>query len=192
MENAFEKECSHFEFDDMETFEHTKLKPLSVTLAVQYQTRRILGFQVSQMPAKGLLAQKAFEKYGYREDKRSEGRRKLFEELKPLVSQRSIIRSDSNPHYIEDVKRHFPHSFHDRIIGKRGAITGQGELKKTKFDPIFSLNHTCAMYRARVSRLIRKTWNTTKDRERLIDHLAIYAFVHNRRLKKMSVSLKMQ
>jgi hypothetical protein len=73
MENAFEKECSHFEFDDMETFEHTKLKPLSVTLAVQYQTRRILGFQVSQMPAKGLLAQKAFEKYGYREDKRSEG-----------------------------------------------------------------------------------------------------------------------
>lgn len=192
IENSLEDQCSEIEFDDMETFEHTKLKPLSVTLAVQYKTRRILGFQASQMPAKGLLAQKSLKKYGYREDKRSEGRRRLFEDLKPLIFDRSIIRSDSNPHYVEDVKRYFPNAFHDRVLGKRGAITGQGELKKTKFDPLFSLNHTCAMYRAHVSRLIRKTWNTTKNRERLIDHLAIYAFVHNRRLKKLPTSLKMQ
>jgi transposase-like protein len=31
------------EFDDLETFEHTKCKPLSITLAVQKRTRRILG-----------------------------------------------------------------------------------------------------------------------------------------------------
>jgi hypothetical protein len=43
------------EFDDMEAFEHTKCKPLSITLAVESKTRRILGIEVSQMPAKGRL-----------------------------------------------------------------------------------------------------------------------------------------
>ena len=38
---------SEIQFDDLETFEHTKCKPLSVTLAVSKKTREILGFQVS-------------------------------------------------------------------------------------------------------------------------------------------------
>lgn len=192
IENALDARCSEIEFDDMETFVHTKLKPLSVSLAVEYKTRRILSFQVSPMPAKGLLAKKSVKKYGIREDKRAQGRKRLFEEIKPLVIETLVIRSDSNPHYPEDVKRHFPKALHQRVLGKRGAITGQGELKKAKFDPIFSLNHTCAMLRAHTARLIRKTWNTTKDPERLKDHLSIYAFVHNRRLKKKPTSLKMQ
>ncbi|MGZ3695401.1 MAG: hypothetical protein ACXWQO_14890, partial [Bdellovibrionota bacterium] len=62
------------EFDDLETFEHSKCKPLSVTLAVQSQTRRILGFEVSSMPAKGRLAKKARIRYGYRRDNRRQAR----------------------------------------------------------------------------------------------------------------------
>ena len=52
------------EFDDLETSEHTKMKPLSVTLAVESKTRFIRGFRVSQMPAKGLLAALSRKKYG--------------------------------------------------------------------------------------------------------------------------------
>ncbi len=62
------------------------------------------------------------------------------------------------------------------------AVHIVGELKKVGFDPIFSLNHTYAMFRAHLSRLIRKTWNTTKKPDRLADHLAIYALIHNQRL----------
>ena len=182
MENAFSSKCSEVEFDDMETFEHTKMKPLSITLGVEYRTRKILCFDVSQMPAKGPLAKRSVKKYGYRADQRAIGRIRFLRELKELVLPNAIIRSDSNPHYIEDVKRIFPHASHERVLGKRGAVTGQGELKKTKFDPLFSLNHTCAMFRAHVGRLIRKTWNTTKKRENLAHHLAIYALVHNQRL----------
>jgi len=64
-------------------------------------------------------------------------------------------------------------------LGKKGCIAGQGELKKATFDPIFSINHTFAMMRANISRLIRKTWNTTKKVEGLIDHLNIYVWMHN-------------
>ena len=35
------------------------------------------------------------------------------------------------------------------------------------------MNDTLAMFRANINRLIRKTWGTTKDPERLMDHLAI-------------------
>ena len=167
------------EFDDLETFEHTKCKPLSVTLAVEHKTRRILGFQVSQMAAKGKLVKIAFKKYGYRKDKRKLGRDRLFTEIKPLLRGDVIIKSDENPHYPADVKFHFPNAKHEAFKGQRGSIVGQGELKKIRFDPLFSLNHTCAMLRANVNRLFRKTWCTTKLPERLTYHLAIYAVYHN-------------
>lgn len=174
--------AAEVEFDDLETIEHTKLKPLSVTLMVEYKTRRILGFEVSQMPAKGLLATRALKKYGVRKDGRRQARRRLFESVQKHVLPTAVIRSDSNPHYVEDVRSYFPQARHETVLGGRGAITGQGELKKLKFDPLFSLNHTCAMLRANINRLFRKTWCTTKDRERLRDHIAIYAMSHNRRL----------
>ena len=105
------------EFDDLETFEHSKCKPLSVTLAVEHQSRRILGFRVSSMPAKGKLAQIARKKYGFRKDERAEARISLFNELKPLIAPDALIKSDKNPHYRPDVKRHFPGCVHQTTKG---------------------------------------------------------------------------
>ena len=175
-------QASLVEFDDLETFEHSRCKPLSITLAVEGTTRRILGFEVSKMPAKGRLAIKAFKKYGPRKDERRYGRQRLFKNLEPLISSNAVLKSDQNPHYTSDVRKHFPNCQHITYKGVRGAITGQGELKKIKWDPLFSLNHTCAMLRANVNRLIRKTWCTTKLAERLRLHLAIYALYHNQHL----------
>jgi transposase-like protein len=170
------------EFDDLETFEHTKCKPLSVTLAVESTSRRILGIEISSMPAKGKLAALARRKYGYRRDGRSQAREALFSRLKELVAEDAVIKSDSNPHYAVTVREHFPNAKHITYESRRGAIGGQGELKKLKFDPLFSLNHTCAMLRANVSRLVRRTWCTTKRVDRLRAHLMIYAQYHNDRL----------
>lgn len=180
--NRHYTKATTIEFDDMETFEHTKLKPLSITVAVEFKTRRILGFQVSPMPAKGKLAQMSREKYGPREDKRPQARDLLFNSLKPLVVDGVLLKSDKNPHYTKDVKRHFPNSNHQVTKGRRGCVTGQGELKRGGFDPLFSLNHTCAMTRARISRLFRRTWNTTKKAECLVQHLQLYAYFHNSHL----------
>jgi transposase-like protein len=52
----------NFEFDDMETFCHTKYKPYSISLAIESKTRRIIGFESSPMPAKGRIAEKALKK----------------------------------------------------------------------------------------------------------------------------------
>lgn len=66
--NAQHKKARIMEFDDLETFEHTKLKPLSVTMAVESKTRRILGVRVSQMPARGAITKLSIKKYGKRKD----------------------------------------------------------------------------------------------------------------------------
>ena len=171
------------QFDDMETFEHTKCKPLSIILAVEEKTRRLLGFEVSQMPAKGHLAQISRKKYGVRWDYRSKARAKLFTKIKELVEPQSLIKSDENPHYTNDIKRFFPRATHKVYKGRRGAITGQGELKKIGLDPIFDLNHTCAMLRSKANRLFRRTWCTTKRPERLKLHLNLVALHHNLELK---------
>ncbi len=168
------------QFDDLETLEHTKLKPLSVALAVEPNTRKIIGFQVSRMPAKGLLAKKSRHKYGPRKDERKMGWNRLLKRLVPLVAPDAEFLSDQNPHYPQVLKMYFPRAHHETTPGGRGAITGQGELKKLAFDPLFALNHTCAMMRANMNRLLRRTWCTTKTIQGLKDHLAIYVDYHNR------------
>jgi transposase-like protein len=167
------------QFDDLETSEHTKCKPLSVTIAVEPKCRKILGFQVSVMPAKGLLADRARKKYGPRPDQRPQGWEALLLGLTPVVSPNAEWRSDENPHYPAHLKRCHPDAIHQTTPGRRGCVVGQGELKKIGFDPLFSLNHTCAMLRANLNRLFRRTWCTTKTRQGLIDHLSIYVHYHN-------------
>ena len=170
---------SEIQFDDLETFEHTKCKPLSVTLAVNKNTREIIGFQVSRMPASGRLAEISRRKYGYRKDERPKGWDHLFKILRPVVQAGACLESDQNPHYPKFIRRHLKGVSHIAYPGARGAITGQGELKKLIFDPLFALNHTCAMLRANLNRLFRRTWCTTKKPEGLIDHLSIYLRYHN-------------
>ena len=167
------------QFDDLETAEHTKCKPLSVSLAVDPKTRKILSFQVSRMPAKGPLAQIARRKYGYRKDERPRGWNQLMKDLVPITAKHAVWKSDQNPHYPKFLFKHHPKATHIALPGARGATTGQGELKKLVFDPLFALNHNCAMLRANLNRLFRRTWCISKTKQGLIDHLSIYVTYHN-------------
>lgn len=167
------------QFDDLETSEHTKCKPLSVTLAVEPRTRKILAFEVARMPAKGHLAHISWKKYGPRPDQRPEAWDALFRSLRPIVHPQAVWLSDQNPHYPRFLKKHHPEATHLTTPGARGSIGGQGELKKLGHDPLFALNHTCAMLRANLNRLFRRTWCTTKTLQGLIDHLSLYVRYHN-------------
>jgi hypothetical protein len=168
------------QFDEMETFEHTKCKPLSIGLMVEAKSRKILGLSVARMPAKGPLAKLAYKKYGPRKDLRAQEASRLMARVKPLLHPEQLtITTDQKPTYSSWLKPHFPRAQHKTYKGRRGCIVGQGELKKIGFDPLFSLNHTAAMIRANVNRLARRTWCTTKRPDRLLAHLYIYAAFHN-------------
>lgn len=173
------EKTKHMQFDDLITTEHTKLKPLSITLAVDSKRRYILGTSVSQIPAFGHLAALSRSKYGKRESTHKKALYSLLEKVSPFIEKDAKIESDEHHMYAPAVERFFPLATYHQYKGGRGAIVGQGELKKLRNDPLFILNHTCAMLRANINRLIRKTWCTTKDPNRLQDHLDIYMAFHN-------------
>jgi hypothetical protein len=168
------------QFDEMESFERSKCLPLSIPVVILPESRKILSFRVGSMPAKGLLAEISRKKYGKRANERAACADALFKELHEFIDPEVKIKSDENPHYPGWIKPHFPNAKHEKHKGRRGCIVGQGELKKIGRDPLFWLNHTCAMIRANINRLFRRTWCTTKKAERLAAHLEIYAQYHNR------------
>ena len=172
------------QFDELQTIEHTKCKPLSVAMVVAEKSRKILGFQVSIMPATGYLATISRQKYGQRPDNRKKGLDTLFKQLIDTLGPKINIRSDECVYYKPVIKKYFPKANYNQFKGEKSCISGQGELKKSVRDPLFLINHTFAMLRANINRLIRRTWCTTKKISRLIDHLSVYCWFHNSRLTK--------
>lgn len=177
------EKLAELQMDEMESFERSKCLPLSIPLVVETKTRKILGYRVCSMPAKGPLAHISRKKYGLRNDHRAQAAISLLTDIAPLLTERAVLLTDQNPKYPAWIRAALPSTIcHRTVKGRRGCGVGQGELKKIGRDPLFSLNHTCAMIRANINRLFRRTWCTTKRRERLEAHLALYAQYHNQTL----------
>jgi len=165
------------QFDELNTFEHTKLKPVHIGLAVERTTRFILGTSVARAPyshEKDL----ALRKYGPREDERKTKVEELFHHLCPHITEKAWIQMDKCSWYERVLKSVLPDVQYQKYKGRKPIEYGFNELKRG-WDPLFSINHTCAMLRAHINRLARKTWCTTKKPERLQMHLDIYMMFHN-------------
>ncbi|NBQ52046.1 MAG: transposase [Proteobacteria bacterium] len=172
------------QFDDMESSVHSKMKPVSIPIAVEKNTREIIAIGVAEMPAKGHLAAKSRKKYGLRNDARPKERATVLATLGKLAGPQIVITSDKCPQYPALVSKIIPTARHIVVQGRRGCVVGQGELKRGGNDPLFSLNHTAAMLRANINRLVRRTWCTSKRQDRLKDHLDLYVWYHNHYLIK--------
>jgi hypothetical protein len=174
-------------FDEMETFEHSKCKPLSLAVAVEEGSRRLLAIAVAQMPAKGHLAAIARKKYGPRADHRRQGLAHVLGQVSRVaIPEGLVVKSDQCPRYPRAVRESLPGVRHVTFKGRRGCVVGQGELKSGGFDPLFALNHSCAMVRDNLKRLSRRTWCTTKRPDRLQCLLNLYICAHNAMIDQKS------
>jgi transposase-like protein len=177
-------------FDEMESFEHTKCKPLTMAIAVEMQSRKILSVNVGKIRAKGHLAEIAKKKYGARSCERKKTLRKMFSELQACCNKLTQFISDKSWHYPALIQEFFAGATTLSYKGRRGCVVGQGELKATGWDPLFSLNHSAAMFRDNVKRLSRKTWCTTKKIVNLEHLMHIYACFHNMVIDNEEISLR--
>ncbi len=175
---------SKFQIDEMISFEHTKCKPVTIPIAVESDTRKILALRVGKIAAFGKLAAISRKKYGRRPCERNKVLNEVFADLKACAVPTAFIKSDESKYYPPLIGKYFPEAVHQSYKGRRGCVVGQGELKAGGFDPIFSLNHSYAMFRDNLKRLTRRTWCTTKLVPRLELMLYMYAWFHNLRLEK--------
>ena len=168
---------SEIQFDELETIHHTKCKPLSITVVTAKDY--LLNLQVAEMPAKGRLAQISLSKYGPRKDERSVVVERTLKEVKERLKSTHVrIKSDGYPTYKGIVKKVFPECQYEQY-------TRAGDLEKIRskihesnhkkrFDPLFDVNHACALLRSQIKRLVRRSWCTTKKPENLQLHLDLF------------------
>ena len=112
------------QFDDLITSEHTKCKPVSLTVAVQSRSRIIINSTAAQIPASGHLAAISRKKYGKRADLSRKARHELFAELSRCLVSVHTIKSDQHKDYPPLIKRHFSHCEHQCYKGVKSAISG--------------------------------------------------------------------
>jgi transposase-like protein len=175
-------QVSHLQFDDLISSIHTKLKPVSISIAVDANRRFILGAEVGSIPSFGNLAELSRKKYGKRKNEHEEKLQLLFLKVAPVTHELAEIRSDEHRAYLGVVQKFFPKASYHQFKGERATVAGQGELKKIHYDPLFSINHTCATFRGSINRLIRRTWCTSKRMDMLQNHIDILIHYHNRSL----------
>ena len=165
-------------FDEVESFIHTRWKPVSIAMVVGGD-RRILGVRLAETPARGRHAARAREKYGWRKDRRPQVRRVLGEYVRPALRIDVTIKTDEHPAYRRLWRQLMPSADHQQFKGRRARRQGYGELKVGGFDPLFVINHTAAMLRDNIKVLSRRTWCTAKCLRGLERVLIIYQYYHN-------------
>lgn len=114
---AGELKTSFAQFDELETFEHTRLKPLSIAIAVRAKTGEIVEAKVATMNCKGHLASIAQQKYGWRKDTRALAREKVVLAVKACSRNNLGIMSDKHPDYPALIEKLVPNAEHPKGMG---------------------------------------------------------------------------
>jgi len=162
---------SYVQFDEMETLQGNKKRPLSISLAIRAKTGQIIDARVAKMRLKGRLAKKYLENIKYwNEDNRKEITKNVFKVVKVISKENITIASDMKKSYPNIIKSIIPNA--EIKVHKR-------RVEKKEFDPMFRLNHIAAKIRADLSRMRRRTWAITKKWQNLQKHLYIYIAWNN-------------
>lgn len=160
---------NHVQFDEMQTFLHSRAKPLTIALAVREKTGQILSAKVGRIPAFGHLAKKGAA-MGWTINHGPQTRKAALEETAKCVKPYTVFVCDGAKSYPAEIFANVPNC---TAVDQYPTRIGVG------YDPLFRLNHVCAKIRADIACMARDTWTTTKDIKRLQDRLDIYVAWNN-------------
>lgn len=173
-------DVSEVQFDEMLSFEHTRLKPLSIALVVEKLGYKVIDVEVAQSHYQGRLSSIALMKYGAREDRSHEGREKVLKTLNSLVREKCHITTDSKPQYRLQIKEQVPLATLKQVKNRGNRLNRLLKAKRSNTqDSMFELNLIAARIRHDLSRMARKVWVTTKRAECLQRHLMLFVAYQN-------------
>ncbi len=155
-----------FQLDELETYEHNRrLFPLTVPVLIERKSYFVLWSECAPLPARGGLRpadrtkKEAIEKATG--CKRKSGSRaavaRAFELLHRVVPPQGRVRvqTDEKHTYASELKKRFGERVeHRRYSSKAPRVYGSA---------LFPINHTLAMMRDGISRLVRRTWAASKQ-----------------------------
>lgn len=162
---------SFIQFDEMQSFEHSAAKPLTIALAVRVKTGQILAVHVGRITAKGHLAHIGKTRYGWTVNESPQTCYAVLLEASRSASIGVTVECDGMTSYPNLIHLAMPTA----IVMPSARAPGNGAGTALR-----KLNHVCAKIRADIARLARRTWTTTKKRAKLQELLDIYVAWNNR------------
>jgi hypothetical protein len=170
-----------FQLDELETFEHNRrLKPVTVPVLTERKSFFVLHAECAPLAAKGGLSpvnRKKKEELESRFGKRRSG------SVRAVQSSFEVLARVHRPHGEVAVQTDRKKSYATRLRRLFGERLWHGRYLSTTVrnysNPLFPINHTLAMMRDGVSRLVRRSWAAAKLRERLELHLWIWIAYRN-------------
>jgi hypothetical protein len=170
-----------FQLDELETYEHSRrLQPVTVPVLIQRPSYFLVDLAAAPLPCRGRLCARDREKKAARElllGKRRSGSRRAVEGCLRTLSKCAkprrplVLQTDCKHEYVRSIQR---------VLGSRAVhLRTSSKDKRDYANPLFPINHTLAMLRDGLSRLVRRTWAASKLRARLEQHLWIWVCWRN-------------
>jgi hypothetical protein len=170
-----------FQLDELETFEHSRrLAPVTLPILIGRRSYFIVDLETAPLPCRGGLSPADRRRKEVREarfgPRRSGSRQAVFNCFKTLAE----VRSPLGPLEIEtDRKASYPGILREHFGDKVAHVRTSSKVKRDYLNPLFPINHTLAMARDGISRLVRRNWGASKKRECLGWHAWIWAAWRN-------------
>ena len=162
-----------FQLDELETFEHNRrLAPVTAPALIDAHSYFIVHTATGDLPARKPLSELNQEKLAMRE--RARGKRysescfavkRCWGKLDRLTASRPVISVTT------DRKTAYASSLRKRFGGRLQHTRVSAKEPRGYNNPLFPVNHTFAMFRDGMSRLVRRNWATTKITRELRHHL---------------------
>jgi hypothetical protein len=170
-----------FQLDELETYEHSqKLCPVTMPVLIETHSYFVLNVEVATLPCRGNL--KPFEEERKRARELVEGKRvsgsrqavqRCFQRLERILPPRTqvVVATDKKSSYAKILREELG----ARVIHARHSSEGP----RTYQNPLFPINHTLAMLRDGLSRLVRRNWAGSKKRIWLERHAWVWIAYRN-------------
>jgi len=170
-----------FQLDELETFEHSRrLAPVTMPVLIERKSYFVIDLETATLPCRGRLSEGDRDRKRQRENehgvRRSGSRKAVSKCLQTLATHHSKqgpiqVQTDRKPTYRAILAR----AFGTRLAHERHSSTAKRDYQ----NPLFPINHTLAMMRDGISRLVRRTWAASKLRTNLERHAWIWVAWRN-------------
>ena len=169
-----------FQLDELETYEHSRrLAPVTMPVLIERCSFFVLDLRAATLPARGSLSPADRRRRDLRAGVHGTRRSGSTRAVEGSFSVLERVHAKGAVFVDTDRKRSY-RSILARTFGERVCHgCHSSRIRRDRRNPLFAINHTLAMLRDGISRLVRRTWAGAKLCARLCDHAWIWTAWRN-------------
>jgi hypothetical protein len=170
-----------FQLDELQTFEcDRRLQPVTMPVLIHQQSRFVLHVEAAALPARGSLRKRDLERKRRLEERHGVRRSGSREAVKRCFAVLARARNSSALTVIvTDQAPSYPTVLAETMTGNIVHEQYSGKAPRKTSNPLWPINHTLAMLRDGLSRLVRRTWGASKQRGWFAEHAWIWIAYRN-------------